>query len=225
MRSVIVFAEGQTEEIFIKEVVAPYFWDFNLSLEPRRLRTSSTGSGGGLTIGRLRMNARNTLLQRPDAILTTFFDLYALDVNFPGVEKSKTLPDVYTRVDYLQQALHQTVLEEVQCRPERFIPHIQPYEFEALLFSDISVLCSVEENWAGSITELTRIRAGCVSPEHINDSYATAPSRRLQNLLKPKYQKTRHGPMIAERITLPVIERECLHFKSWMDKLRKLGQP
>jgi predicted RNA-binding Zn-ribbon protein involved in translation (DUF1610 family) len=33
------------------------------------------------------------------------------------------------------------------CQPGRFIPYIQPYEFEALLFSDVPTLTRVEPGW------------------------------------------------------------------------------
>ena len=45
----------------------------------------------------------------------------------------------------------------------------------------------------------------------------------LEQLLQPGYQKTRHGPVAAERVTLAAMERECLHFRLWMEALRNLG--
>lgn len=223
MVEVIIFAEGETEEKFIKQVLAPELWSHNVSLDSRQMRTSLTGKGGAVTIDRVLRNIRNTLRQRSDTILGTFFDLYALDVHFPGFQENKNNPDVYARVQNLQNALHTQVIAEVKCRPERFIPHIQPYEFEALLFSDVGVLGTVEASWGKSVDELRKIRAQCESPEHINDSYETAPSRRLEKLLHPAYKKVLHGPLAAQKITLEVIERECPHFKKWMDALRKLG--
>jgi len=52
----------------------------------------------------------------------------------------------------------------------------------------------------------------------------TVPSRRLEKLLQPKYEKVRHGPLAAERITLSVMERECPHFRGWLNQLRALGR-
>lgn len=56
------------------------------------------------------------------------------------------------------------------------------------------------------------------TPEHINDSFETKPSKRLEEILK--YKKTLHGPLIAEQIGLVKIEAECRHFRKWMDCLR-----
>jgi len=101
----------------------------------------------------------------------------------------------------------------------------QPYEYEGLLFSDVEAMIGVEPAWIKSLSVLNKVRNEFETPEHINDSYETKPSKRLENLLQPKYHKTRHGPLAAERITLPVIERECAHFRGWIDKLRGLAAP
>jgi hypothetical protein len=71
-------------------------------------------------------------------MLCTFFDLYALGTDFPAFEEAKKKLDVYSRVTCLEQGMNQAISGYVQCRPERFMPHIQPYEFEGLLFSDVA---------------------------------------------------------------------------------------
>lgn len=225
MAEVIVFAEGQTEEKFIKQVVAPALRHLQVYVKPQMLNTSQTAKGGAVTFDRLKFYARNTLKQHGDAVLSTFLDLYALDTTFPAFEEAKRKPDVYARVGCLEKALRDAIVAHVGCRPERFLPHIQPYEYEGLLFSDVRALSAVEPDWAASLSQLSDVRASVETPEHINDGYETKPSKRLENLLHPKYQKTSHGPRAAERITLEVIERECAHFKVWMDSLRKLALP
>ena len=221
---VIVFAEGATEEKFIKQAVAPALCHLQVFVKPQTLYTSQTAKGGAVSFDRLKFNARNTLRQFPDAVLSTFLDLYALDTDFPGFKESQKKPDVYARVKYLQDALSEAIVAHVGCRPERFLPHIQPYEFEGLLFSDVGVLSRVEPGWATSLSALSKVRASFDTPEHINDGYDTKPSKRLEDLLRPKYRKTIHGPRAAEHISLQVMERECVHFRTWMDALRKLAQ-
>ncbi|MFY9260474.1 MAG: DUF4276 family protein [Gallionella sp.] len=226
MLEVIIFVEGKTEEKFIKEMIAPLFYPQQVFLKPKQLKTSQESEGGALTFDRLKFNARNKLRENPKAILTTFMDLYKLDTDFPNFEQSKGKPDVYSRVEYLENALHQAIVQYVDCSPERFIPYIQPYEFEGLLFSDVNALVSVVSGGQAAFKKLQKIRDDFPSPEHINDSYETKPSERLKNVFKaeyPKYKKTTHGPLAARKITLPVIEQHCLHFHQWMDKLRALA--
>ncbi|MBW2187282.1 MAG: DUF4276 family protein [Deltaproteobacteria bacterium] len=223
MVEVVVFAEGQTEEKFIKQVVAPSVRHLEVFVKPQMLNTSKTSKGGAISLDRLKFNARNTLRQNSHLVLSTFLDLYALDTDFPAFEEAKNMVNVYKRVKCLETALHNEITSYVGCRSDRFLPYIQPYEYEGLLFSDVEILSTIEPNWSVSLLSLKEVIASVESPEHINDGYDTKPSKRLENLLSPKYKKTTHGPRAAERITLSVIERECSHFKTWMDSLRSLS--
>lgn len=91
MHEVIVFAEGPTEERFIKQVVAPALHGLQIYLKPQLLKTSQSGRGGALSIDRFLLNARNTLRQKPDAVLSSFIDLYGLDTDFPAFEESQSI--------------------------------------------------------------------------------------------------------------------------------------
>lgn len=223
MVEVIVFAEGVTEEQFIKRVIAPSLWAAQVFVKPQMLKTSKDASGGAVSFDRLKFNARNTLRQHPNVTLSTFLDLYGLDTSFPNFNEALKKTDVYDRTACLENALHAAIIEHVSCPSNRFIPHIQPYEFEGLLFSDVAVLSTIEPNWQLRASPLQDVRNAFETPEHINDSYETKPSSRLESILQPKYRKTRHGPLAAEKITLSKMEIECVHFRGWMEKLRALA--
>lgn len=223
MVEVIVFAEGPTEEQFIKRLVAPALRHLQVFVKPQMLKTSQDARGGAVNFDRLKFNARNTLWQKPDAVLTTLLDLYGLDTSFPGFEEAKAKPDLDSRINHLKATLATELVAYVGCRPERFIAHIQPYEYEGLLFSDPQALAQTEPGWQASLPKLVAVRAAFPTPEHINGSYETKPSRRLEQLLQPGYKKTRHGPLAAERVSLATMERECPHFRGWMESLRRLG--
>lgn len=222
MVEVIVFSEGQTEEQFIKRVVAPALRHLSIFIKPQLLTTSRDSRGGDVSLNRLKINARNTLRQQPRAILTTLLDLYGLKTDFPAYEQAMQTQDVYQRCDMLQSALHMEIVDYVACRPERFIAHIQPYEFEGLLFSDVTALASTEPHWSRYLPQLQQVRESFPTPEHINGSYETKPSKRLDDILTPNYHKTRHGPLAAEKVTLARMECECVHFAGWLEKLRGL---
>ena len=222
MVEVFVIAEGQTEEQFIKRLVAPALRHLQIYVKPVPLPTSKDAQGGAVTFQRLQFHVANKAKQNPNAVLSTFIDLYALNTDFPGIDEAAKKTDVYAKAEYLETRLHEVLVKHIGCRPGRFIPHIQPYEFEGLLFSDVSALAATEPKWNTRIPELEKIRKSFDTPEHINDSYETKPSKRLEKLLKPKYHKTRHGPLAAEHITLATMERECAHFREWMDRLRGL---
>lgn len=223
MVEVIVIAEGVTEEAFIKQLMAPALRPLQIFVKPVMLNTSKDAKGGAVSFDRLKLNVRNISRQYPHAVVTTLLDLYALPTSFPGFAAAQISPNVYMRVKALEAALHQSIVAHVGCRPEHFLPHIQPYEFEGLLFSDVVELCNTEAAWSGNLAALSKVRAAAESPEHINDGFDTKPSKRLEHLLhRPGYRKTLHGPKAAERITLAVMERECVHFGAWMKRLRGL---
>lgn len=223
-KRVCIVCEGQTEEAFVKTVLAPAFYSLNLKLEPQLIETSSGNRGGALNYDRVRLHLRNTLRQKSAPFVTTFFDLYKLDKRFPSFEASLIQSPLATRLQTLESGLHTDIVEYAECRPERFIPHIQPYEFEALLFSDVGELVSLEKQWAGAREILESVRNQAESPEHINDSPETKPAAHLESkLLQPKFRKTRHGPLAARNIGLSKIESECAFFAAWLNKIRQLA--
>lgn len=223
MVGVIVIAEGVTEEAFIKLLVAPALRSLQIFVKPVMLNTSKEAKGGAVSYDRLKFNVRNFSRQSPHVVVTTLLDLYALPTSFPGFAKAQKMTNVYQRVQALEAALHQDIVEQTGMRSERFLPHIQPYEFEGLLFSDVVELCNTESAWVGSLAALSKMRATAESPEHINDGFDTKPSKRLERLLRhPRFSKTLHATKAAERITLSVLERECMHFGAWMSRLRGL---
>jgi Domain of unknown function (DUF4276) len=59
------------------------------------------------------------------------------------------------------------------------------------------------------------------SPEEINDSPLTAPSKRVEALV-PGYQKPFLGVLAALEIGLASIRAECPHFNHWLEKLESL---
>ncbi len=223
MIEVIVVGEGQTEETFVRDVVAPALWSQDISLQPRLIRTSGSGRGGALRRDRVMRFLRNTLNERADMYVTTLFDLHGLDNELPGVQESSGIKDPIQRATTIEWRFAEVVVQEMQCRPDRFFPHIQPHEFESLLFSDIARLAELEPEWRTQMTWLLALRDSVASPEHINDGPTTHPSARLSTLRKPRYSKTLHGPLAAASIGLDRMRRECTHFASWLERLAGLS--
>ena len=59
------------------------------------------------------------------------------------------------------------------------------------------------------------------SPEHINDSPITAPSKRILRCC-PGYDKPLHGSLIAMDIGLDTIRKQSQHFDKWLTKLENI---
>jgi hypothetical protein len=154
--------------------------------------------------------------------VTTFFDLYGLRADFPGVEAARGRNDPLQKSSLIEDALADAVIQASGCRAERFVPHIQPHEFEALPFSDVTSIVRVQPEWLRFERELRQAREGADTPEHINDGATTHPSARLATLLQPRYKKPLHGSRIAAAIGLTRIRAECRHFDAWLTAIESL---
>ena len=104
--------------------------------------------------------------------------------------------------------------------PVRFIPFVIMHEFEALLFSD----CAAFSRGIGRPDlqqQLQAIRDIFATPEEINDSPITAPSKRVLQII-PNYQKPFLGPLAALEIGLERMRQECPHFDAWLTRLEQV---
>ncbi len=217
-----VICEGQTEETFIRDVIAPVLAHQQIYLTALLISTSKNNKGGALTYERVKRFVINSLKEK-NVFITTFFDLYALDNNFPDFSESQKQSDIYKKVACLEQAFKEDVVKENLSFTNRFLPYIQPYEFEGLLFSDIAKLTEIETKWARATNELQSIRGSAETPEHINDGYESKPSARLKKLLNnPNYRKTYHGTLAIQAIGIDKLLAECLHFSKWYNQLIEL---
>lgn len=223
MIEVIIVCEGQTEQAFVGEVLAPFFGERRVFVNPRIIPTSPRGRGGALTRGRVLRYLRNTLRERGDTYVTTLFDLYGLTADFPGNAAAAGLTDPIERAIAIEREFGQAVVDEAGCRPQRFVPHIQPYEFESLLFSDVARFAEVEPDWRRYIGTLRDARRSAATPEHINDGRNTHPAARLTTLLHSRrYKKVLHGAAVSARIGIECIRTECRHFREWLDHVEGL---
>src|SRR5690625_4898640 len=136
MVRVHVICEGQTEEMFVKELLQPEFSPKGIYLNPM-LVGKPGHKGGNFRFERLFTDVRNHLLGDRTSYCTTFFDFYGLPTSFPGKSAAVNLADVESKAKTVREALYQALAEKLGDEAmRRFIPFVQMYEFEALLFSD-----------------------------------------------------------------------------------------
>lgn len=222
MKEIFIACEGETEEAFVKKLLYYEFCLKGVFLRPLCISTSPRGKGGALKRQRVFRFLRNTLREQKNTYVTTFFDLFSLPNDFPGLEGISQTTDPLDRAKQIETAFHDAVVHEIKCRPERFFPHIQPYEFEALLFSDTSGFAKAEPAWEAFAGKLSSIRENSKSPEFINDGADTHPSARLRNLLRPGYKKVTHGTKVSAKIGITCMRSECQHFDGWLKHIENL---
>ena len=221
MINIYVICEGQTEEAFVNQMLAEVFLSRNICLTAVLIGVSGH-KGGIVNYNRVCSNIKN-LLQTPNFYVTTLVDFYGLARDFPGLEEALSRSDYQNRQETLIENWRNKLTEDIDAYSlERFIPYVQMYEFEALLFSSPGVLA---ESLGDS--KLKRkfqcIRDGVSSPEEINNSPQTAPSKQIQKLV-PSYEKVVNGTYIAAEISLDVIRQQCTLFDRWLTQLEHLPE-
>jgi len=216
MIRVCIVCEGQTESEFVKSCLTPHLLDYCVDAFPAILQApSGKHRGGRVTVERL-VQFISHQYHRADR-LTTLVDFYGFR-------------DAGGRT---RQELEQAIVDNVTKRTTRFDPrfvrpYVQMYEFEALLFSDVEHFRCVQDGWSSNVhRELSKIRSQFQTPEDINNSRETAPSKRILAAFSNRkyYNKTEHGPLIAENIGLATIRQQCPQFNGWVKMLEEWGKP
>lgn len=214
MRKVYIYCEGQTEESFINEVLSPYFGEFGIRTIPVVAVTKRTKSrqycGGVSNYEKVRTELRLLCSLHPQDSVTTMFDYYAMPRNTPDIENAE--PNIFRRVRQIEAA----VTQDIGCQNCFF--YLMLHEFEALLYSEPRAFRIIADDTV--VKAIRNIRRGVPTPEHINNSPETAPSKRLLKLI-PRYAKVKNGTILSKRIGMPRLMHECEHFCDWIEAIKR----
>lgn len=194
-----ISVEGATEREFVNSVLRKHLANHNVSVTAIDMR-------GNVSLDKIRQTLPPLLgsFER----VSTFYDFYG----FKG--RTASTPE------QLEQAIAQLVRPENQ---HRFLPYVQCYEFEALLFAVPEQTVSWLQGSTQALQQMRDAVRTAGSPEQVNDSPQTSPSHRLKNLFND-YDKKLHGPEIIATAGLAVIRQHCPRFSAWLTQLEGLGQ-
>ena len=220
MVRVFVVVEGQTEESFVNNVLAPEFWTKSIFIIPRILGRPGQ-KGGRVNYDRVRGDVVRLLKEQRSAYCTTMADFYGLGNGFPGTPAPEGLSSLH-QVRHIEAALKQDICERIPgFRPElRFLPYLQLHEYEGLLFSDPVAFAS-GINQPHMAQQFRKVRSEFQTPEDINNGPETAPSKRVIQAY-PGYRKVIEGTQAALAVGLRVMREQCPHFREWLDVLERL---
>ena len=149
-------------------------------------------------------------------------DYYGLPNTWPG-RVASTQASFHEKAAIVETELREDIARALGGgTPDRFIPFVVMHEYEGLLFSDPPGFAQAvgRPELAG---DFQAIRNGFATPEEINDSPDTAPSKRVERLI-PGYQKPLMGVQAAADVGLDAIRRECPHFDDWVRRLEEAGR-
>lgn len=223
MSRLLVHVEGQTEETFVNDILRPHLINFGYTGVSARLvgnarqRESRGGIRDWVTV---RKEIIHHLREDAGCIATTMVDYYALPQTWPGRAQANSLQFPH-KAATIEDALLADMREYAgsSFNATRFIPYVMMHEFEGLLFSDCERFAQ-GINQPALAHEFQSIRDQFNTPEEINDSVETAPSKRVKTLV-PGYNKPLLGVLAALEIGLETIRSECPHFRAWLERLEK----
>lgn len=202
-----IVVEGKTEEGFVNRVLAEHLRARGVESYP----ILPNRQGGNISVDRLAPEIAK-LLRSFDRV-TSLVDFYGFQ------DKGSATPQD------LEQRINQAVGSRIRQSwdESRVFAYVQKHEFEALLFSNTACFAAVLDDIPANAPEALRaIRRQFATPEDINDSPATAPSKRIAQLI-PRYDKPVHGPDLATEMGLDIIRQECVRFNEWLTRLESLG--
>ena len=217
-----VVVEGQTEEKFIKEIVAPFLRTRNIIIKPTVL-TKKGQNGGDVKFERVKRDVLSHLKGKEATHVSYFVDYYGLK-EWPNKDSIPAHSSPQQIADILNQAATAELEKERDSDKlnikQRFLPYMAVHEFEALLFRNSQILA---DEMSVSITTVEHVLAECGTPEQINNSPNTAPSKRLEQW-KPDYSKTTDGIAIAHKIGLNTMREKCPLFNEWLSAIEGLQE-
>lgn len=218
--NIAISVEGQTEESFIKQILMPYLLTKNIYVEPIIVKTKKMANhsfkGGTISFDKAIKDISRLITAKYD-LVTTFYDYYGLHEDF--IPKHN-LTNSYDIVKLIEEKM------STHINNEKFIPYIQLHEFETFLFveSDTTInnLMDCRKNIVEQVINKALQQANN-NPELVNNSPATAPSKRILKAYS-SYQKITDGTNVCRDLGIQKIREHCQHFDSWITTIIKRSE-
>lgn len=223
MVRLLVHVEGQTEEAFVNEVLREHLLSVGYRNVAARIAGNPRKQRGGVRpwLG-IRRDVSRHLKENNTSIHAIMMDYYGLPGEWPGRAEARMKASTSAKAEHIETSLRADIAREMGSGfdARRFIPLIMMHEFEGMLFSDPHRFAQ-EIGKSGLSDSFRAIRDQFVTPEDINDSAETAPSKRIERLF-PGYEKPLSGVLAVMGIGLITIRTECPHFNNWLGRLEAL---
>jgi len=205
MKRLVFIVEGDTEILLVEKVILPYLYKQGISIAIN-CQTITTNrkqhkKGGVGSYGLFKNEILKTLAQG-NVIVTTLIDFFKLPTSFPSYTTDSS------KIGEIEKAIH----EDFNLN-QNLIPYIQRHEIEALMYSNQNGFELVIDD-ERSFEKVLKIMSEYPNPEDINNSPATAPSKRLEKIFD--YDKISDGEMIFEMVGIEDMLKKCPRFSEWI---------
>ena len=130
MKRLIIIVEGQTEEEFVNQSLRKYLYDQGVFQVSAIKISTSRGHKGGFVNYQHLYNDIQKVIVEPNVVVSTFLDFYAIPSSVPQYSEMLKTPNYDAKVDVLEEGMRKSI------NNYKFVPYIQKFEFETLLFSN-----------------------------------------------------------------------------------------
>lgn len=210
MPRLIFIVEGDSEQRFINEHLVSYLSSkfSGVPMHAQKITTNRKKNmkGGNVNYELLKNEVRRTSAQG-GVLITTFLDFFRLPTDFPGF----TVDVKY--IGHIEDAIREDCAAIIP--PTSFLPYIQKHEFETLLFANPAGFSKVVDS--KEMREIMNVLKKYSTPEDINGSPETAPSKRLLSIFK--YKKVADSALVLKDVDVDMLRNRCPRFDAWVGRL------
>ena len=210
MPRLIFIVEGDSEQRFINEHLVSYLALKypGVPMHAQKITTNRKKNvkGGNVNYELLKNEIKRTFAQG-GVMITTFLDFFRLPTDYPGYTQ-----DV-KQIDQIVDAIRTVCISIIP--PTSFLPYIQKHEFETLMFANAAGFSSVVDT--AELNEILNVLKQFSTPEDINGSPETAPSKRLLSIFK--YKKVADSALVLKDVDIDILRRRCPRFNEWVARL------
>jgi Domain of unknown function (DUF4276) len=221
MARLLIHVEGWTEVGFVNELLRNHLGPHSVGARIIGNARQREQRGGIRSWPQVRKGIVNHLLEDRACFATTMIDYYGLPGAWPGRAESTNRGSAEEKARCVEDAMRDDLAVQMgDDSSRRFLPFIVMHEFEGLLFSDCTAF-SRGISRPELEGDFRYIREQFATPEEIDNSPNTAPSKRVSALV-PGYEKPLLGVLAVLEIGLTRILEECPHFRAWLNQLETL---
>lgn len=222
-KRLLVYCEGQTEELVVNRLLRSHLGHHGVLVERRLAATSLEPGGqrgGFVNWEAIQFDLRTCFAtdQDPNLRFTTLLDVYAMPKAVLALAGYTAPVSAVAQVDAVERAI-----ENVFGEP-RFKAYLQRHELEALVLADTAALERVFHRHAAGIGQLRAEIASFNNPEDINHGSNTHPAARLEQAI-PGYSdlKDANAMQVIAQAGLDAVRRKCPRFDAWLRTWEQWG--
>jgi len=224
-RRLLLYVEGQTEELFVNRILRNHLAVFGVHVERPVLAITRPGPeerrGGFVNWLAVEADLRALFGSRTESELrfSTLLDVYGMPEQVPGYPGPSTGARSAADVDAMEATWARHFGEP------RFTPYLQRHEFEALVIAHPDSLDAVLPDLIPNLRSIIHPTAAAPSAEDVNDGPTTHPAARLAQAI-PDYldRKASYALFTLLEAGLPRVRARCPRFDAWLSRWEQWGQ-